>query len=385
MEISLTSIYVANAIGIVLIVITLMGNTWRLHSNTIENKCLLLSLYLILSACIVDPLVFTFDNKPGMLSWAIIFLGNTWLFCSNMLVAFLWLYFLGQHLNGAITQKHLRSIFLALTVGVIIIAANFFTPIIFDVDANNVYSRKPGYWFFILITYTFMIDSIVLYVKSRSRGGILKFFPIWIYFFPILLGTAAQTIFYGISTISVGLAAAMTGVFASLQSEAIFRDRLTTLYNRAYLDHLMGKFFKKSNSHVTGMMLDLNSFKKINDDFGHSIGDDALIQFSNILRSTVGDLGSVIRYAGDEFIILLNTQEQESIEQCVKSIHDNLNRFNAQEGKPYKLSTSIGYDKLDLQNHNVDDFIKSVDKKMYENKKEFYTKNRSADRREHRL
>lgn len=382
MEISLTSIYVANTIGAVLIAITLMGNTWRLQTNAVENKYLLLSLYLILSSCIVDPLVFTVDSKPGILNWAIVFFGNTWLFFSNMSTALLWLCFLGKHLNGAISQRHLRSIFLAFAIGLIVLVANFFTPILFDVDANSVYNRKPGYWFFVLITYTFMIDSIILYTKARNRGGILKSFPIWVYFFPVLLGTAAQTIFYGISTISVGLAAAMTGVFAHLQSEAIFKDRLTSLYNRAYLDHLMERFSRKSNAHITGMMLDLNSFKAINDDFGHSVGDDALIQLSIILRKSVGELGTVIRYAGDEFIILLNTQDQVHIENCIQSIHYNLGEFNRVSRKPYKLSLSIGYDKLDLQNHNVDEFIKSIDNKMYENKKEFYTTHRSADRRE---
>lgn len=381
-QISLTSIYVANAIGIALIVILLMGNLWRLRVHSAENKSLLAMLVLTLVTCFIDPLVFTADSKEGSLAWAVIFFGNTLLFLANMYIGFCWVYFLGKYLNGGISKAHFRTMLAILFVGTALVVANFPFRFIFDVSAENTYSRQAGYWIYIIITHFFMLDSLVLYCKSKSKGGILKFFPVWVYFFPILAGTLAQTLFYGISTISAGLAVSMAGIFSSLQNEVIFRDRLTSIYNRAYLDHLMEKCSHQKNAAVTGMMLDLNSFKKINDNFGHSVGDDALISVAKILRNSVNDLGTVIRYAGDEFIILLNTQNDILINKCIETIQSNLSKFNATSKKPYKLSISIGASKLDLQNHSVDEFINAIDGNMYENKKAFYASNAMADRRQ---
>lgn len=61
----------------------------------------------------------------------------------------------------------------------------------------------------------------------------------------------------------------------ALQNENIFIDKLTGLYNRYYLDKISGKLKRKRK--ITMMMLDMNDFKSINDNFGHSQGDDALV------------------------------------------------------------------------------------------------------------
>lgn len=381
MDFSLTSIYVANGLGAVLTAVILAGNLWRVQSRNSENVAILVLLVLTLLNCLVDPCVFTSDGLLGDLPEYVNRLGNAWLYTSNMFCAFLWLFFLTKHSCGGISRTHLNVLIALLVLGSAGIVINAFSPFIYTFDSNNVYQRLWGYWVYTVIDYGMTLDSIVLYFLCRKKSGVLKYFPIWMYLIPLMIGTAVQTMFFGLSLISASLAVSMAGVFSSLQNELIFRDRLTGLYNRVYLDFHLKAFLNLRKMAVTGMMLDMNSFKKINDNFGHSVGDDALVNMAKILQISVGNSGVAIRYAGDEFIILLNTREQSVVDSCINSLNRNLEKFNSSSKAPYKLSVSYGQGLLDLQGHTIDEFIKTLDDNMYESKKAYYATNRPADRR----
>jgi diguanylate cyclase (GGDEF)-like protein len=91
-------------------------------------------------------------------------------------------------------------------------------------------------------------------------------------------------------------------------SRLIFEDELTGIYNRRFL---LNYFEYKipwdslENHPVSLIMLDIDYFKQINDTHGHETGDQALIWMATLLREVAGEAGLPVRYAGDEFIILL--------------------------------------------------------------------------------
>ena len=161
----------------------------------------------------------------------------------------------------------------------------------------------------------------------------------------------------------------------------IYHDQLTGLFNRSYLLYLLEKNAATPKFNITGVMIDLNGFKHINDEFGHAVGDDALVMSARILQSAVGNAGCVIRYAGDEFIILLNTQNREDVENCIAKIRDSFDKFNNAGVKPYSLFVSIGRHKFDMKNESVDTFINVIDARMYEDKKAFYAAHSEMNRR----
>ena len=176
--------------------------------------------------------------------------------------------------------------------------------------------------------------------------------------------------FYGISTIWVGIAVGYTNLMLALQNENIFIDKLTGLYNRYYLDKILGELQRKRK--IAMMMLDMNGFKSINDNFGHSQGDEALVSLADILEKTVGADGTVTRFAGDEFVILLNTEKENVVEKCKAQIKENLDEFNKGSQKNYKLSASIGFGVFNLSEGSADQILKIIDKRMYEDKKAYY-------------
>lgn len=383
-SIDLTFISVSNMLGVMLIIVLLSGNIWRLRDKTRENRALLLLMFFTLTNCLVDPLVYAVDGKPSTLYRAIIYAGNSWLFFAQLSSAVCWVVFFCHHLNGAITKRQKNFLVAVEIVNVSLLLANLFFPLVFDVTAQNVYVRKSLFFVFAVGNYLLLLDSIVVYFISRIHGGTLKFFPLWVFALPVCVGGVVQSLFYGVSINAVCLAISVAGILSSLQNELIFRDHLTGLFNRSYLDYLLKIYYKKRKREVTGIMLDLNSFKSINDRHGHSMGDDALINASTIFRRVVSDLGLVIRYAGDEFILLINSQEDRVIASCMSEVRRSLQDFNQRSNAPYRLVASMGSCKLDFEKFSIDDFINEIDRRMYEDKKNFYSENADMDRRKSR-
>lgn len=378
---NLESIYVANAIGVVLIAVLIVCNLWRFQTGNRSDRDLLMMMFLALTSCIADPIAYAMKGLPGALPKITVYATSTWLFAANMLACFFWVRFLAFHLNGGISHRSKIVINSVVVFGLILLVINLFTPIVFNIDENNLYSRSYFYFAFFMIDYMLVLYSILTYFKAKANGGFLKFFPIWVYIGPIFIGGLVQSVFYGISITSTSIAISIAGVLASLQNEMIYHDQLTGIFNRSYLNYLLTKFTERPKWRITGIMIDLNGFKRINDEFGHAVGDDALVMSARILKSAVGNAGSVIRYAGDEFIILLNTQDNAAIDSCVAKIRDSFDKFNKSESKPYVLSVSMGTHKFNTKTEDMDAFINAVDERMYEDKKAFYAAHAEMNRR----
>lgn len=88
---------------------------------------------------------------------------------------------------------------------------------------------------------------------------------------------------------------------------------------------------------IYGIMMDVNDFKRINDVYGHSKGDDAIRAIGMILNDSTPDNGLAIRYAGDEFIIFIRTDHEEFVKEIIHQVEENVENFNRLEKEPYKI------------------------------------------------
>lgn len=367
---TLTTVYIGNFLGIGLMLTLFFSNIWRATDNS-DLKSIMRLLLIAGLSCVADPIVYSVDGHPGSVVTAIIYIGNSWLYLANMLTGKFWVDFIVSHLGIRISRVHKNAQNLILVFGILCLFVNIYYPIIFSVR-ENVYKREFFYWIYVCVAAVFMTDGYVLYRRARRAGGVLKFFPISVFQVPVIVGVAVQSLFYGISVIWTSVTIAMAGVMTALKNEVIFQDRLTGLYNRTYLDYLQKGINQKKSAFVTGIMIDLNDFKAINDRFGHGTGDDALITVSEIFRACVGDLGNVIRYAGDEFVILLNTVDEQQVQTIIERIRTAMNDYNRSGQKPYNLSAAMGYAALDLHHQSMNDFMNTIDRRMYEDKSRYY-------------
>ena len=185
---------------------------------------------------------------------------------------------------------------------------------------------------------------------------------------PVIAGCLIQLVFYGISLIWVSLAVGLTAIYMSLQNEFSYLDTLTGLYNRAFLDYILEQYSRDVGSRMGGIMIDVDRFKKLNDTFGHSVGDEALIDTARVITLSKPDKAVAVRFAGDEFILILKGTSEEALKRVVENIRDELDLFNETEGRQYQLSLSIGYTLFDPEKDNVDSFFRHMDDNMYEEK-----------------
>jgi diguanylate cyclase (GGDEF)-like protein len=120
-----------------------------------------------------------------------------------------------------------------------------------------------------------------------------------------------------------------------------FVDDLTRLYNRRYLFYRLKSEIKRSKK-FSILVIDLDHFKEVNDAFGHLRGDHLLVQVAEVLKSSVRDIDTVFRYAGDEFVILLpRTGKEEAImvgERVLSRLHNTV----FEGDPPLKIRASIG-------------------------------------------
>ena len=110
----------------------------------------------------------------------------------------------------------------------------------------------------------------------------------------------------------------------------------------------------------------MDKFKQINDNYGHHAGDKALIQFSAVLREKMDKIGFVVRYGGDEFV-LLTKLGSEMVEVALKEIREEIEKINATGENEFKLAFSYGIATLS-EGGNEDAFFIEMDKQMYEMK-----------------
>lgn len=101
------------------------------------------------------------------------------------------------------------------------------------------------------------------------------------------------------------------------------RDSLTGLYNRNYLNQYAGQRLTNAENSVSLLMIDIDSFKQYNDHYGHEMGDMALIKVADVLKkSSDGITERIVRYGGEEFLIILEHEARKSVELAEKIIEN---------------------------------------------------------------
>ena len=132
---------------------------------------------------------------------------------------------------------------------------------------------------------------------------------------------------------------------AGARFEPTHLDSLTSLLNRQFLKENMQIIVNTATSYkpVSFMMIDVDDFKKLNDQYGHLIGDDVLKVVASKMREVVKDKGFAIRYAGDEFCIILDNHDLADAKYLAEKLCSNIAdyEFEISQGR-LRLTVSIG-------------------------------------------
>ena len=156
--------------------------------------------------------------------------------------------------------------------------------------------------------------------------------------------------------------------------ESAFTDGLTGLYNRKYLEEHSKRLIsqaKRDNFNIGILLLDMDHFKAVNDEYGHDIGDKVLKELSRILNETLRESDVIIRYGGEEFIVLLvNIKTEEDALNVANKIREKVkeNEIDVYAGSKLRKTISIGLSMFPDDSNNFDSVIKNADIALYEAK-----------------
>ncbi len=368
--INMTAVYIADYVGVLLLALILIARGWELPGRKDESRILLILIIATMINCLVDPFIFVMDGQPGRKAWAMVVFGNSALFLYNLIVGTGMVLLVVKHIRSRISKFQYVTVWFLAIMETVLLIINFFKPLVFSVDENNVYKRESLYFVYIAAAFYLMLYSVGIYLFDKRKKGSLRYFPVWEFVLPIIIGVTIQTVFYGVSAQPVSFAVAFCSIVICLQKEYLYIDKLTGVYNRYEFDKIIKNYVKRRKVRFAAVMIDMNSFKSINDDHSHVEGDEALRNMAQMLVAAAGDNGNVIRFAGDEFVVIIDYQGEDTISRFCDSMNAAINAYNASSGKPYILSAAMGGEVFDVEDASY--VIGRIDRLMYENKVEYY-------------
>ena len=161
-------------------------------------------------------------------------------------------------------------------------------------------------------------------------------------------------------------------ISSTIQNELVrlqsFTDPLTEVYNRRSLEDMAGRFIshaRRLQNGLTFMLIDVDRFKEVNTRFGHLTGDVVLAEVATLLRSSVRGSDAVVRYGGDEFLIVLADTGAMGAGRVVQRIRKYLLDWNGSghlDG--FELNLSVGISEWS-DGKTLDEMLDAADRAMY--------------------
>ena len=153
--------------------------------------------------------------------------------------------------------------------------------------------------------------------------------------------------------------------------DAANRDFLTGLHNRRCFFELAEAMYRRATKgelQIVVAMIDADHFKRINDTFGHQVGDDALVAIAATLRDLVGGNGLVARFGGEEFVCLHVLDETVDPRECLDQIRQGIAAIELySDGQRVGITASIGATRS--LHGNLDQMLAAADRAVYAAKK----------------
>jgi len=145
-----------------------------------------------------------------------------------------------------------------------------------------------------------------------------------------------------------------------------FHDKLTGLYNRAFFEEELKRLNTKRQLPLSIIFCDLNGLKEMNDNFGYERGDLLLRKFADVLKSCFRNEDVVVRWGGDEFIMILPNTDEIDVENVTKRIRGKCQQ-NSKPNLP--MSAAIGSAIKTKESQNIDLVVNNAEKRMIANKR----------------
>lgn len=363
--------------GIVILLLFFL-NQKRSRSFALEERMFSNVTITGMGILLMDGVLWLLDGRVYPGGHTVSVLLTTFSFCINPMVAYAWLLYCDLRVfsdeKRLVRRARWYALPLILHMGMLL--ANLFTPLVFTIDAQNVYHREAFYWTYLLSFYLYLFSAagIVIRKMARTQSPVERreFVYMVLFVFPPTVGSVIQSFFYGVSLTWPGMVVSIVIVYIYVLNRQITTDSLTGVNNRRMLKRFLDLKFAGAgpDTALFLIMLDMDEFKSINDNYGHATGDRALQQFAQMLKKICNHRDCFLaRLGGDEFIITGEDSDGVMMEEIVQAIGKETARFNRTTQEPYRFAASLGMARYDPKTLNTPDaLLSAADQRMYQMK-----------------
>lgn len=343
-------------------------------ADSYEIRLLQKAVTTILLVLLSDITMWTLNGRSTDFLRILNYTNTILYFIMQLAVVYWWIRYAWYRLFNRKMPKKKENLFILfpfLLLSLIVLTSPL-TGWCFYFDRDNYYHRgilsMPMAILILLYLFFITTASLLQYKKERITDRKKELLIIAFFTFPAFLGGFLQMVFYGFSIVWPCVVITSLLVLLNKESHAISQDALTGLNNRRSMEKLLSTY--EDNRAVTLIMLDINDFKNINDKYGHSLGDLALIKTADILRTSFNETSAFLaRYAGDEFVVILPDGKEATAIEAVEKIKSNFELFSKTNHFPFRLSVSVGYAiSTEKSEKKIEKLLKEADDDMYRNK-----------------
>lgn len=331
---------------------------------TFEEKTFIALIITSFLNLVTEGISYIVDGHSGTFYSTINYITNLYLYVSLPITGVIWAVFIDSKIHQS--MKHVKKVFYYLPFLILmelLVIVNFFTHSLFFIDSLNVYQRGPLYFVSAVLFYTLFIYLFfqVLFMRKNLEKHILYGFLVLL-LLPAI-GGSLQLINISFTSMYTMLALGLVTVYMSIETVNASKDPMTKLNTRKKILEYMESNLQSHNP-FTAILIDMDNLKKINDQYGHHEGDQAIIALTEGLLSICENHHMASRIGGDEFLIITSVINQELIEERLYHLKEELNK-----DRRVPVLYSFGMCTIESETTlTVDDILMIVDEKMYEQK-----------------
>lgn len=360
-------------------IIMMRLNTERTLSYTWRNRALRFIMLLIAILLGANSIACMIQGRRSFGMHSLLLICGLTTFFIMEFAAFLWLLYVRDVATNGDGQYGKRVLIPAIPLlcALVLYVSNPFTGAVFFVDANN-YIRK-GFLFelYAAVAAGYLLAASALALLGSFRQPVQEkkrecrclaatvCFP---------AGAAALKFFWPkVDVLWASVVVALLTVYLNIQKDQVTQDGLTGLNNRRRLDEylktLQERGMEGTNCHF--ILMDVDKFKKVNDTYGHVVGDMVLKMVADQLKKAFGGLSAFLaRYGGDEFVVIIKGKEDDEVWAKILEFKEAVAGMDWHEEQPWELAVSVGCVQYGENGVcEVEELIKIADARMYEQKK----------------
>ena len=264
--------------------------------------------------------------------------------------------------------------FIPVFLFIVLIILNLFLKVLFYIDADGIYRRGRAFVLIYAICFAYNIVSMIRSYLDAFRRDNFAVRGIYIFYgtYPLIPLAAAFVQFFvpEIPVLCPVLSVSAVIIYVNSMEYLIYLDSLTGLKNRRMIIHNITSMMKnlQPGQELSFTMIDLNNFKSINDRFGHDTGDIALTIIGDAITTCMKGARNrsiLYRYGGDEFAIILCSNDSSEIERDLIAIREKTKMLAEERKMPCPITFSAGTSVWNGSD-GPKTFIAVADRKMYQ-------------------